>query len=98
MKDEQTLKSLVQYLDCGKVYKRSKENAVDFKITRLKLLLDKIVPLFEKYPLSGSKAKDFTYWSKIALLIKDKAHLTPEGLNLISDIKAGMSKKEIESK
>lgn len=95
LEDEQTLKSLVQYLDCGKVYIRSKENAVDFKITRLELLLDKIVPLFEKYPLSGSKAKDFADWSRIALLIKDKTHLTPEGLNLICEIKAGMSKKEI---
>jgi hypothetical protein len=68
--DEQSLRNLVQYLGCGKVYIRSKQTAVDFKITRLELLLDKIIPFFEKYPLSASKASDFAAWCKIALLIK----------------------------
>lgn len=42
--------------------------------------------------MSGSKAKYFADWSRIALLIKDKAYLTLEGLNLICETKAGMSK------
>lgn len=58
-------------------------------------MLDKIIPLFEKYPLSGSKASDFADWCKIALLVKNKAHLTSEGLDLICEIKAGMSEEKI---
>lgn len=53
---------------------------------------------FEKYPLSGSKASDFAKWRKIALLIKNKAHLTPEGLSLICNIKANMKEEEIQIK
>ena len=46
---------------------------------------------FEKYPLLGSKSKDFKDWVKVSKLMASKAHLTPYGLNKIKNIKSGMN-------
>ena len=39
---------------------------------------------------------DFLDWCKIAILIKNKLHLTPEGLELIRKIKDGMNKGRLK--
>ena len=44
-----------------------------------------------KYPIMGVKAADFQDWCKVAELMKTKKHLTPEGLDQIRKIKAGMN-------
>ena len=44
-----------------------------------------------KNPLIGIKALDFADWFKVAELIKNKAHLTPKGLEEIREIKKGMN-------
>ena len=44
IRDEQLIKSLVNYLSCGKVYKGSKRDVVDFVVTRFPDLSGKIVP------------------------------------------------------
>ncbi len=91
-RDEQLMRSLVDYLDCGKVFVRSNNTAVDFKITKFLDLYDKVIPFFQKYPLHGVKNKDFVDLCKVAELMKNKAHLTEEGLDQIRKIKAGMNK------
>ena len=50
-----------------------------------------MIPFFELYPLIGIKQKDFLDWCKVARLMKDKLHLTHEGLNVIWTIKKGMN-------
>jgi hypothetical protein len=54
-------------------------------------IFDKIIPLFEEYPLIGVKANDYEDFKKVAVLIKSKAHLTKEGLDQICLIKSGMN-------
>lgn len=89
-RDEQLIKSLIEYFGAGHVY-ISKE-VVDFRIKKFEDLTTKVIPLFEKYPIIGIKALDFADWCKAAELIKNKAHLTTEGLNQISLLKHGMNK------
>lgn len=67
--------------------------AVDFKITKFDNLIDKLIPFFLSYPLMGAKALDFEDFCKIAELMKNKAHLTIEGLDEIKKIKDGMNLK-----
>ena len=59
-------------------------------------LIDKIIPpIFTKngwFSILGVKSKDFADWCKAAELMKNKAHLTAEGLDQIRKIKAGMNK------
>jgi len=89
-KDEQLMKSLIEYFGDGNVYISNK--AVDFIIQRFEVLTDKVIPFFEKYPIVGIKALDFADWCKVAKLMKNKDHLTTEGLNQICLIKSGMNK------
>ena len=46
----------------------------------------------EKYSLQSVKKNEFADFFKAALLIKDKAHLTKEGLQRIISIKSGMNR------
>lgn len=92
-RDASLLKSFEKYLSCGGVYKHS-ENAVDFIVTKFPDHVEKIIPFFNKYPIIGVKSKDFDDWCKVAWLIKDKKHITEEGLAQILNIKAGMRIEE----
>lgn len=83
------MESLVKYLDCGKVF-RSRE-AVDFIVTKLPDLSEKIIPFFSKYPLPGVKSLEFLDFQIGAKLMKNKEHLTQEGLEQIRQIKSGMN-------
>ena len=87
-RDERLMMSLIEYFGCGNVYQS--RNAIDFRITKFKDLVDKLIPFFDKYPLVGAKAKD--YFDEVAELMKNKAHLTKEGLAQIIKIKARLSK------
>jgi hypothetical protein len=63
----------------------------DFLVKRFSDAQDKIIPFFEKYPLEGSKRADFEDFCKAAEIMQTKGHLTPEGLDQIKKIKAGMN-------
>ena len=87
-RDEELMKSLMDYLGCGNV---SVDGAVDYLVVKFSDLTDKVIPFFVKYPILGVKSKDFADFCKVAELMQNKAHLTAEGLNQIRQIKAGMN-------
>ena len=90
-RDSEILISIKNYFGCGSVNKHS-DNALVFRVSKLSDFTQKIIPFFDKYPLLGTKAKDCVDFKQVALLIEKKAHLTPEGLEQISKIKAGMNR------
>lgn len=90
VQDERLLRSLIGYLDCGAVYE-DREILV-FKVTKFEDLTDKIIPFFTKYPVLGVKALDFVDFCRVAELMKQKKHLTKEGLDQIRQIKESMNK------
>jgi hypothetical protein len=85
------MKSIFKLLDCGQVKARPKESCVDFIVTKFSDIDAKIIPFFKKYPLTGCKKLDYLDFCKAAELIKNKVHLTSEGLEEILRIKAGMN-------
>lgn len=89
-RDEQLMISLAEYLKCGVISKHSK-NAIVFKVTKFSDLNQNIIPFFSRYPIIGVKSKDFSDFCKVADIMKEKGHLTTEGLNQICRIKAGMN-------
>jgi hypothetical protein len=91
-RDSKLLGSFISYLDCGNVSLSSTKNAVNFRVTGIADLTDKILPFFFKYPIEGVKAKDFDDFCKVAELIKSKVHLTSDGLEQIRKIKSGMNR------
>ena len=85
------MQSLVKFWNCGTVTEKNKSACGGFPITRLIDLLDRIIPFFNKYRIQGAKSKDFADFCKIAVLMKNKAHLTQDGPEEIIKIKSGMN-------
>ena len=90
LRDQQLLISIKEYLGCGNLYKN--REIFEFKVSKLSDILNKILPFFKRYPIIGVKALDFADWCKVAELMKEKKHLTKEGLEEIYKIKVGMNK------
>lgn len=63
-----------------------------FSVTKFKDIEEKLVPFFDKYPLEGAKSFDYADFREVAKIIKEKGHLTEEGLQQIQKIKSGMNK------
>ena len=87
--DEIIMRSLVEFLKCGVIFKN--REAIYFRVTKFHDITDKIIPFFKKYRIRGVKALDFADFCQVAELMKDKKHLTAEGLDQIRKIKAGMN-------
>jgi hypothetical protein len=51
IRDELLIQNLINYLGCGNVC--INREAVDFQVTKFPDLIDKILPLFQKYPVQG---------------------------------------------
>ena len=89
-RDEQLVKSFMNFLNCGKFIKKNKE-IFNYRVVKFSDLDEKIIPFLKKYQIEGVKSKDFIDFCEIALLMKNKVHLTQDGLEQIRKIKAGMN-------
>ena len=89
-RDEKLLKLLIEYFDCGNIYKNG--DAFDFRVSKFNDIIKIIIPFFLQYPIHGVKALDFKDFCLVAEMMKEKKHLTQEGLELIRKIKAGMNR------
>jgi len=80
---------IVSSLGVGQIYKHSNESC-QLVITSIKELeiLDKH---FDLYPLITQKRADYELFKRVLELIKEKEHLTEEGLRKILGIKASMN-------
>lgn len=91
-RDVQLMGSLVSFLGCGRYYQPLGYNHGEFIVQRFFDLDEKIIPLFEKYPLVGDKRQDFSDFKKVVGIVKVKGHHTEQGLEEIRVIKAGMNR------
>lgn len=91
-RDQELLKSLIKYLECGHYNPRSGRDSGDFEVTRFSDIESKILPFFGKYPIEGVKALDFSDFKKAVEIMKVGGHLTKDGLDQIRLIKAGMNR------
>jgi hypothetical protein len=91
-RDADLLKNIISYLECGRYSLRKNQLAGDIEVTKFSDLYKKIIPFFVKYPIIGDKSKDFFDFCSAAELVKNKVHLTKEGLETIQKIKEGMNK------
>ena len=84
------MKSLIEHFDCGNIYKT--QGFCSYDVVKLSDIENKILPFFMKYPIVGVKALDFSDFCRVVELMKEDKHLTNEGLEQISKIKAGMNR------
>lgn len=91
------MKSLINYLGCGRVEENLKVSMSYFVVSNFKDIIEKVIPFFDKYPILGIKSLDYICFKQIALLMQKNLHLTPEGLEEIRLIKLKMNKlRELE--
>lgn len=92
-RDYELMKSLIKNLESGYISKaKTRPNELNYVVTKFYDIINKIIPFFQKHPIYGVKALDFADFCRAVELMKEKKHLTPEGLKEIRQIKARMNK------
>lgn len=85
---EITVLSLIKkYFDCG-IIKQRKDGLYSYDVTNPIALKEIVVPFFKTYPLfSNNKQNNFMLFSEAVLLMVNKDHLTPSGLEMLIEIR-----------
>lgn len=103
IREKDLLKSLVTYFKLGDLkndgktsYVYCEKDSVSLQVTKFEDINNIIIPFFIKYPIQGEKSLDFSDFIKVANMVKDKHHLTPEGFNEILKIKSSMNDERVK--
>jgi len=96
IRDKILIESFIDYLGCGKIYEPLGRNEIYFHIMTFSDIIEKIIPIFNEYPIIGVKKEDYLDFVKVAELIKSKDHLTKEGIKKIEKIINNMNSKRIQ--
>ncbi len=87
------LYELQKFFNCGNVVIDNRvTDTKKYSIKSLESILEKIIPHFESYSCLTSKYLNFRDWKEIALIMKNKEHLTIEGMDKIKEISSKMNK------
>jgi len=90
-KDKVILTLFKRHLGCGTLRQR-KDGIWYYEVNNLNAIIEKVIPFFEKFKfLSARKKKDFAKFKKIAYLVKNNVHLTPQGIKEILKIRRDMN-------
>jgi len=65
--------------------------SVQFRVTKIKDLINVIIPNFDSYPLLTQKKADFILFKQVVLMMDRKEHLTIEGLQKIVAIRGSIN-------
>jgi hypothetical protein len=88
-RDKELLNTIILYLNCGTL--KTSNNCKVLTVTRFEDVYNTIIPFFQRYPLQGDKKLNFNDFINAAELIREKAHLTSEGMDKILLLKSGMN-------
>ena len=72
-RDLELLKCFINFLGGGLIKERT--GTSQFVVVKLALIKEKLIPLFQKYPIHGIKSENFIDFCKIAELMSSDAHL-----------------------
>jgi hypothetical protein len=91
-KDLDTLNCIKTYFNGkGSIVKHG-EDSLQYVITSIDQLFTLVIPHFDSYPLISKKYADYLLFKKVVTIIRNKGHLSKEGLQEIMSIKANMNK------
>ena len=90
IRDEILMNSWISYFDCGNIYKD--RNTVNYRVQKLSDIVDKINPFFLNHKILGVKYQDYLDWCEALEIVKNKVHLTEEGLSNLIIIKDRMKR------
>ena len=79
----EVLNLLKEYFDYGTIRPDRSDNTLKYEIRSITVLIEKVIPHFEEYPLLSNKQKDFEIFAEICKKIYRKEHLTSKGFEEI---------------
>lgn len=88
-KDEAILESIQSALGVGKIY-RTRSDSSMLQVSSFKDM-PAVIDFFDKYPLITQKLADYLLFKQAYEMIKNKEHLTLEGLSKLVGIKASLN-------
>lgn len=91
-KNLNVLEEIKSFFGCGAIYinrrhDNHKENIYRYCVWSIKDIQEKIIPFFEENQLKTYKKNDFIIFCKVVEMIKNRQHLTIEGIESIRSIK-----------
>lgn len=89
-RDKILISRIIELLNSG--WLKEKENYTEFCVSNFQDIYSKIIPFFKKYKILGVKSQDFQDFCVVAEYMKEKVHLTQEGVREISIIKSRMNR------
>lgn len=90
-RDEKLLNQINAYFQGAGIVTKFGVDKVSYRVNNLEEIITFIIPHFEKFPLNTKKREDFELFSKAAGMIRNKEHLTLEGLDKLVSIRASMN-------
>lgn len=86
------LNRIIESMGCGTIVKPSGDrDRYSTSVANITDLVHIVIPLFKNNPIYGAKHRDFFDFAQGVLIIKDKGHLTPEGLKVLKYLSYGMN-------
>ena len=90
------LQKVKRSFGCGAVYRqlekrKNHSECYRFEINSQKDIQETLIPFFDKHPLQGPKQREYKIFRQIAVMIKEKQHLSREGLMKIRKLKSKMN-------
>ena len=70
---------------------RADQHVVIYETRKLKHILTEVIPHFERYPLASNKQNDFLKFRRVCSMLKQKDHLTKDGIKDILKIAYSMN-------
>ncbi len=97
IRDIELMDLFSKFFNCGTVYVRTNSSErCDFVVQDINLLISKIIPHFDIYPILNLKYKDYICFKKALNIIQSKQHLTQEGLDLIKTLILEMNSNRLK--
>jgi hypothetical protein len=90
-KDRVILALFKRHLGCGTLRGRP-DGVWYYEVTNLSAVVENVIPFFERFPfLSAKKKRDFHKFKQIVALMLRGAHLTPNGIREILEVRNEMN-------
>jgi hypothetical protein len=76
------LNSFIIFFGGGFVVNYKKRSLCEFVVAKIDLIVENIIPFFDKHPILGSKHLNYLDFKSAAYIIKNKEHLNEDGVGL----------------
>ena len=90
-RDIKVLQALKKHFGCG-VVRVNHGDRMAYRVRAMDHLVERIVPFFMAHTLKTRKNIDFLKFRDVVLLMQQGIHLTPEGVERIRRVAAGMNR------